>query len=314
MNPTSPSKKIIVLTGSGGQLSQSIIKLWSNHPISATHTLLPFSKSQLDITDSKSISLNLPNQKVDVLINTAAYTDVNGAESNQEICYNANCLGPTHLSKWAKNQNANLLQVSTDFVFDGNISIPYDVCATPNPINMYGLAKRKGEFNVLKELPQNSSILRTSALYSSNGKNFVNTMLELMSTRDQLSVIDDQIISPTSSNSLASVSLSITEKLIEGAAKKIYHWNDGGILSWYDFAIEIQKEALSLGLLTRRIPIKKVSSSDYKSVAQRPAFSVMDRRETLADFACPEESWQKQLSIVLKGKTENNARSPNDGL
>ena len=139
---------------------QAIIKLWSSHPISTTHTLLPFSKSQLDITDSKSISLNLPNQKVDVLINTAAYTDVNGAESNQEICYNANCLGPTHLSKWAKNQHANLLQVSTDFVFDGNISTPYDVCATPNPINMYGLAKQKGEFNVLKELPQNSSILR----------------------------------------------------------------------------------------------------------------------------------------------------------
>lgn len=314
MKPFSPLKKIIVLTGSSGQLGQAIIKLWSSHPISKTHTLLPFSKSQLDITDPKSISLKLPNQKVDVLINTAAYTNVNGAESNHEISYNANYLGPMHLSKWAKNQNSNLLHVSTDFVFDGHVSTPYDVRATPNPINMYGLSKRKGEVNVMKELPQNSSILRTSALYSSTGNNFVNTMLELMSIRDHLSVIDDQIISPTSSNSLATVLLSITQKLVKGAAKKIYHWNDGGILSWYDFATEIQKEALSLGLLTKHIPIKRVLSHDYGSVAQRPAYSVMDRRETLADFACPEESWQKQLSRVLQEKIEKNASSHNGSL
>ena len=314
MKSSSPLKRIIVLTGSSGQLSQSIIKLWSSHPISMTHTLLPFSKSQLDISDSRNISSKLPNQKVDVLINTAAYTDVNGAESNQEISYNVNYLGPTCLSKWAKNQNANLLQVSTDFVFDGNTSTPYDVCATPNPINIYGLSKRKGEVSVMKELPQKSSILRTSALYSSNGKNFVNTMLEFMRTRDQLSVVDDQIISPTSSNSLSSVILSITQKLVTDSAKKIYHWNDGGVLSWYDFAIEIQKEALSLGLLKKPIAIRRVSSHDYESVAQRPAYSVMDRRETLTDFACPKESWQKQLSIVLQEKIENNALSPNDEL
>ena len=305
MKTSSSLKRIIVLTGSSGQLSQSIIKQWSSHPISMTHTLLPFSKSQLDITDPRNISLKLPNQNVDVLINAAAYTDVNGAESNHAISRNTNQLGPTYLSNWAKNQNANLLQVSTDFVFDGKISSPYDVRATPNPINIYGLSKRGGEVNVLKELPQNSSILRTSAVYSSNGKNFVNTMLELMSTRNRLSVIDDQIISPTSTNSLADIILSITQKLVKGTAKKIYHWNDGGILSWFDFAIEIQKEALSLGLITRHIPIDRVSSRDYESVAQRPAYSVMDRRETLADFACPEESWQKQLSIVLREKIGN---------
>jgi dTDP-4-dehydrorhamnose reductase len=307
MKLSSPLKNSVVLTGSSGQLSQSIIKLWSSHPISMTHTLLPFSKSQLDITDPKSIDLKLPSKDVAVLINTAAYTDVNGAEINHEISYEVNALGPELLSKWAHNHNAKLLQVSTDFVFDGNASVPYDIYATPNPINIYGLSKRKGEESVIKKLPESSSIVRTSALYSSTGKNFVNTMLNLMITRDSLSVIDDQIISPTSSNSLARVLMSIAQKLVEGTAHKIYHWNDGGTLSWYDFATEIQKEALSLGLLTTRIPIARVPSRDYESIAQRPSYSVMDRGKTLTNFECPKESWQTQLNTVLKKKIEKKS-------
>ena len=132
-------------------------------------------------------------------------------------------------------------------------------------------------------------------------------MLNLMITRDSLSVIDYQIISPTSSNSLARVLMSIAQKLVEGTAHKIYHWNDGGTLSWYDFATEIQKEALSLGLLTTRIPIARVPSRDYESIAQRPSYSVMDRGKTLTNFECPKDSWQTQLNTVLKKKIEKKS-------
>ena len=300
MKTSPPLKNSVVLTGSNGQLGQSITELWSSHPISKTHTLLPFSKSQLDITNPENIDLKLPNQNVAVLINTAAYTDVNRAEINKKISYEVNALGPELLSNWARNHNAKLLQVSTDFVFGGDVSSPYNVYATPNPINIYGLSKRKGEECVITQLPESSSIVRTSALYSATGKNFVTTMLELMITHDKLRVIDDQIISPTSSNSLAKVLMNVTQKLIEGTAHNIYHWNDGGSISWYDFAAEIQKEALSLGLLKTRIPIERISSRDYKSTARRPSYSVMDRKETITNFECPEESWQKQLNIVLR--------------
>jgi dTDP-4-dehydrorhamnose reductase len=173
--------------------------------------------------------------------------------------------------------------VSTDFVFDGAATSPYTEASATSPLGVYGASKRDGEQRVLGALPHDSVILRTSWLYSEHGANFVKTMLRLMAERDSLSVVNDQIGSPTSAHSLASVILALAEQRLSGApsVSGLTHWSDGGAISWFDFAVEIQRQALELGLLNKPCELQSIPSSDYPTPAQRPAYSVLDRSRLL---------------------------------
>jgi dTDP-4-dehydrorhamnose reductase len=288
--------KTLALTGAKGQLGRTIQACWASNPLKDEYSLQCFDRSQLDITDSVSISETLNSRGIECIINAAAYTAVDKAESDPDSAQAVNELGAENLARWCGNNNAYLIHVSTDFVFSGIKAepyLPYDACG---PQGVYGKTKQAGEDIVLKLLPQRSLVVRASWMYSEYGSNFVKTMLKLMAEKEFLSVVNDQTGSPTSAHSLANF-------LIAAAADKqhsgIFHWSDGGELSWYDFAVAIQEEGLKAGLLGRQIPISPVPATEYPTPAKRPAYSVLDRSQSILDYNLRASSWREELVAVI---------------
>ena len=294
------TKKILVLTGANGQLGKTIQKLWAPAPIQDCFRLLAYDRRQLDITDPQSIQRALNGLKIDVIINAAAYTAVDAAEQsevNAGLAFAVNERGPKNLAHWAQAADARLIHISTDFVFDGTAASPYPADARPNPRGVYAASKLAGEQAVLEALPKHAIILRASWLYSQYDGNFVKTMLRLLATRDSIAVVDDQIGAPTSTRSLSEVLFNIAAS---DKGNGIYHWSDAGSISWYDFAVAIQEEGVSTGLLAHSIPIKPITTDEYPTAATRPAYSVLDRSRTEADFACTATPWREQLKRVIQ--------------
>ena len=274
----------VVLTGANGQLGRCLSTAWQTCGLAERAQLIELTRADLDIADEAQVNRVLDSHSPRLIINAAAYTAVDKAESQQQLAVDINAAGPENLARWAAaNGGASLIHVSTDFVFDGAASFPYTETSATAPLGVYGASKREGELRVLAVLPHDSVILRTSWLYSEHGANFVKTMLRLMAERDSLSVVNDQIGSPTSAHSLAAVILTLAEQRLSGAASVngLTHWSDGGAISWFDFAVEIQRQALELGLLNKPCELRAIPSSDYPTPAQRPAYSVLDRSRLL---------------------------------
>jgi dTDP-4-dehydrorhamnose reductase len=207
-----------------------------------------------------------------------------------------NQLGAENLARWCGDNNAYLIHVSTDFVFSGSKAEPYlpkDAC---DPQGVYGKTKQAGEVSILELLPQRSIVVRASWLYSEYGNNFVKTMLRLMAEKESLAVVNDQIGSPTSTHSLANFLITaVADKKHSG----IFHWSDGGEISWYDFAVAIQEEGLKVGLLGRQTPIAPISTAEYPTPAKRPAYSVLDRSQSVLDYDLRTSSWREELVAVI---------------
>ncbi len=193
-------------------------------------------------------------------------------------------------------KNIILIHISTDFIFNGKGYHPYKPDDNPNPISVYGLSKLKGEKAVLKILKDNSLIIRTAWLYSSHGANFVKTMLSLMKDKKDLTIIDEQIGTPTWANGLANTIWMAIEKKISG----VHHWTDAGIASWYDFANAIHEEALHEGLLKKPVTILPVPTSHYPTPAQRPMYSVLDKTSFWELLDIKPIHWRTQLRSMLK--------------
>ena len=294
------SKKTLVLTGANGQLGKTIQKLWGPAPIHDRFHLLAFDERQLDITDPHSIQRALNDLKVDLIINAAAYTAVDAAEEsevNAGLAFAVNERGPKNLARWAQIADARLVHISTDFVFDGTATSPYPTDARPNPAGVYAARKLAGEKGVLKARPNQEIILRASWLYSQYNSNFVKTMLRLLATRASIAVVDDQIGAPTSTRSLSELLFNIAAS---ENGNGVYHWSDEGSISWYHFAVAIQEEGVAAGLLAHSIPIKPITTDEYPTLAARPAYSVLDRSRTEADFACTARPWREQLKRVIQ--------------
>lgn len=246
-------------------------------------------REDIDITNPKSIEAALDAFKPDVIINAAAYTAVDKAESDKDNAYLINATAVEYLAKAAKQHGIRLIHISTDFVFDGTNNTPYHVDDTPNPINVYGASKLAGEKAVLEYYPENSAIVRTSWVYSSHGNNFVKTMLRLMAEKDELNVVSDQIGCPTNAKGLAQFLWQLVE---QESLNPIYHYSDLGVASWYDFAIAIQEIALAKGLLEKKIPIKPIASALYPTPAKRPTYSLMQLSQN-------GKHWRLKLQEVL---------------
>ncbi|HSR36471.1 MAG TPA: dTDP-4-dehydrorhamnose reductase, partial [Desulfurivibrionaceae bacterium] len=204
--------------------------------------------------------------------------------------------GAVNLAEAAREQDAFLVQLSTDFVFDGNRSRPYAPGDTPAPLGVYGATKLAGEVAVQQILGHYSAIVRTSWLYSSHGHNFVKTMLRLMKERDAVRVVADQIGTPTWAHGLAVAVWQIAGRTLSG----IHHWGDGGVASWYDLAVAIQEEALSLGLLARAVPVLPIATANYPTPARRPSYSVLDKTATWELLGGPPPHWRVQLRRMLQ--------------
>jgi dTDP-4-dehydrorhamnose reductase len=230
-----------------------------------------------------------------LVINAAAYTAVDKAESQPEAAHRGNAVGPGTLAQGCARQGVRLIHISTDFVFDGTASQPYLPEAPTAPLGEYGRSKRAGELAVQSAQPE-ALILRTGWVYSSFGSNFVKTMLRLMGERNELAVVTDQVGTPTWAHGLAAaVWAAAARPQLHG----IYHWSDAGVCSWYDFAVAIYEEARALGLLSRAVNIRPIPAADYPTPAQRPAYSVLDKTASWRDFALEGVHWRAQLRAML---------------
>ncbi len=289
--------KRIVITGANGQLGQTLMR----STLFELHTLLPLGREDMDITQQAEVSAKLDALKPDVIINAAAYTAVDAAETHPEEAYNINEQGVKHLARWCKGKPCHLIHVSTDFVFAGEKNRPYRVDDSTNPLSIYGQSKLAGEKMLTQILPSKSTIVRTAWLYSPYNNNFVKTMLRLMRERDELNVVDDQIGTPCSTAGLAACLHAIVTAEKPG---KLYHWTDAGVASWYDFAVAIQEEALKNSLLEHAIPVNPISTEKYKTAAVRPPYSVLDKSKALLDLECPQIHWREALRDTLRTLSE----------
>lgn len=302
------NKSNLVVIGAGGQLGKTLQALWPSSQLSQYFNLIPLSREQLDIRSSKAVEAKLSALDANLIINAAAYTAVDQAEQDRENAFASNEQGAANIASWAATNEAWLIHISTDFVFDGEAVSPYEPASEPSPIGVYGESKLAGEVKVQQLLPNAGTIIRTSWLYSEFGNNFVKTMLRLMKERSELSVVDDQIGSPSSTHSLAAVIFAMIRKAhsCEEQGSGLYHWSDGARISWFDFAQAIQQQGLQYGLLTTEIPIRPIASSEYPTPARRPTYSVLDRSKTLAEFDCPDLDWKQQLAVVIQAIANEN--------
>jgi len=282
--------------GCNGQLGQSLL-----NTVPENVEIIGLDLPELDIIDAAAVLETCREVRPDVVVNAAAYTAVDRAESELMIASSVNVEGPGNIAVASRDVGARLIHVSTDFVFDGAASEPYRADAVTNPLSVYGSTKRDGELAVLEEMPGAAVIIRTSWLYSKTGSNFVKTMLRLMADRDELGVVADQFGTPTWANSLAEAVWGFVRAPEQCG---VFHWSDGGSASWKEFADAIQDEALALGLLEKAIPIHAIMTVDYPTAAARPPFSVLDCSSTHKAIKMQPAEWRNNLRLMLKGMAD----------
>lgn len=275
----------ILVTGVNGQLGHDVVKLLD----SKEHIVTGVDRKEMDITNEEAVKGKVSEVKPDVIVHCAAYTNVDGAENDEETAYQVNALGTKYLAQAAKEIGAKMLFVSTDYVFEGNASEPYEVDHPTNPIGAYGRTKLAGE-NFLKEILDRFYIVRTAWVFGKNGKNFVKTMLRLGKERGEVGVVADQVGSPTYTMDLAKFII----ELIQTEKYGTYHATNSGVCSWYEFAVEIFKQA---GL---SVKVNPLTTEQYPTPAKRPKYSVLSKAELEKQGFTPLPDWKEALHAYLK--------------
>jgi dTDP-4-dehydrorhamnose reductase len=281
---------VVLVTGSSGQLGQSLQFIAKNYP---EITFVFCDSQQLDITNKSSITSIFNKNNPNYCINAAAYTAVDKAESEPEKAHLINAIGPKNLAEVCKDFNTTLIHVSTDFVFDGDSSKPYTEEDFPNPTGVYGQTKLDGE-RMIQEIMENYFIIRTSWVYSQFGNNFMKTMLRLGSERDQISVVNDQIGTPTNAIDLAHALVKIIQychtELVE--VYGIYNFSNEGQCSWYDFAKKIFE------ISNTTIDLQAIPTVAYPTPAKRPKYSVLNKNKIKTTFDMEILNWEERLKSV----------------
>jgi dTDP-4-dehydrorhamnose reductase len=290
---------ITLLTGAGGQLGRA---LQSAAPAGVRVKAL--SHSELDIADETAVRAALRAVGPAAVINAAAYTRVDDAETHADEAMRANGNGPAVLAAACRDSRAWLVHVSTDYVFDGSQNQPYTRTSSPNPLGVYGRTKLAGELAVANLLAGSSSVVRTSWVYSAGHRNFLTTMLQRMSAGTAVRVVSDQIGVPTAASSLARVLWTFAERRVSG----IYHWCDSGVASWYDFAVSIGEEALAAGLINSPARVAPIAGSEYPTPAPRPRYSVLDKRDTEHSLELSAPHWRVSLRETLQQLVAQRAK------
>ena len=288
--PVTPAAKVLI-TGAGGQVGRMLLETRpeSFEAIACTH-------ADLDIGTGEAVRDFVGRHRPAVIINAAAYTAVDKAESEPEAARRINTEGPGHLAAAAREHDARLIHISTDFVFDGAASVPYRPDSATHPLSVYGTTKRDGERAVLDAAPDRSTIVRTAWVYAAIGANFVRTMLRIMRANGAVRVVADQVGTPTAARSLAEALWRIAGN---PEIRGIHHWTDAGVASWYDFAVAIAEDGAGLGLLPSEVTVTPITTAEYPTPARRPSYSVLDKR-SLASYGLSPIHWRKRLRAVLK--------------
>jgi dTDP-4-dehydrorhamnose reductase len=280
----------VLVLGGGGQVGRAVAQ-----SVPAPHTVIVKTRAQLDITDESQVVQALAADRVEWIVNAAAYTAVDLAEDERAQALAANDTAVGVLARAAARAGCRLLHLSTDFVFDGQSNRGYLPGDEPNPLSVYGATKLGGERRVLAP-GSDGIVLRTAWVYAATGRNFALTMLRLMRERDAVRVVCDQVGTPTWATGIAQ---AIWGLIGASAPAGIYHWTDLGVASWYDFAVAIRDEALARGLLSRAVPVLPIPSSAYPTRAQRPPFSVLNTEATRALLRVKGEHWRHNLGNML---------------
>jgi len=285
----------ILVTGKSGQLGRSIQNLISNYD---HHEFTLVGREELDLSSSESISKYFDaHSHFDVIINCAAFTAVDSAEDEVDAADQVNHLAVKQLAEFANSQNAKLIHISTDYVFDGKNESLYLESDNPNPINVYGKTKLLGEKATLETMPNNAMIIRTSWVYSEFGNNFAKTMLKIGHEKNEISVVSDQIGSPTYASDLAKVILNIisNDKFNKKSfSTEVFHFSNMGEASWSDFAKEIFK------LSNLDCKVTPIGSDQYPTPAIRPKNTTLNKEKITNHFRLQIPSWQQSLKECLK--------------
>ncbi len=280
--------KNILVTGANGQLGNEIRILTEKR---SEYNVFLTDVDTLDICDYSAVESFVGGNKIDIILNCAAYTAVDKAEDNEDICRKVNALAPYNLAKAAAKFGIGLIHISTDYVFDGTSCIPYTEDMEATGLSVYGKTKREGELKIFEVLPS-AVIIRTAWLYSEFGNNFVKTMIRLGGERDSLGVVFDQIGTPTYALDLASAMITVMEKSFEqgNVFGGIYHFTNEGVCSWYDFTVKIHEIA---GI--KSCKVRPIESKDYPAKAPRPSYSVLNKAKIKNTFGIEIPHWEKSL-------------------
>ncbi|MDB9783260.1 dTDP-4-dehydrorhamnose reductase [Winogradskyella sp.] len=280
----------ILVTGGNGQLGSELRELVPNYQ---DYNFLFTDVKDLDITNHTAVTAFIESNNITVIINCAAYTAVDKAESEPELADAINHLAVANFAQIAKDKSIKLIQISTDYVFDGTNQESYVETDTPNPQSVYGKTKLDGELALQQINPANSIIIRTSWVYSKFGNNFVKTMLRLAESRDEISVVVDQIGSPTNAADLAEAILNILPQ-VSNETVQLFHYSNEGVCSWYDFAKAIFE------IKEISIKVNPIESTQYPTPAERPYYSVLNKSKIKEVYGIEIPYWKKSLFNCLK--------------
>lgn len=282
------ARPVILITGSSGQLGSELKEMASLHP---RFKAVFFTRAELPIEDAAAVQRTFAQAKPDFVINCAAYTAVDKAETEKDTAFAVNATAVGILAKTAKEVGAKFLHVSTDYVFDGTNEQPLKEDDLVSPVNFYGETKRRGEEEAVKQNPD-CIIIRTAWVYSAHGKNFVKTMLRLMAERESINVVADQWGSPTYAADLAKTILQIVES--ERWQPGIYHFSNQGVINWAQFAEEIGRQSGS------RCAVSFITTDQYPTPAKRPAYSVLDNTKISDTYGIMPKPWKESLYACLQ--------------
>ena len=278
----------ILITGCNGQLGNKMQLLEKDF---SEHQWFNTDVEELDITDQLAIEQFIQENQIDGIVNCAAYTAVDKAESNKELCTSLNTVAPAYLAAAVDKRGGWMIQISTDYVFDGTKHTPYVETDTPCPDSVYGSTKLAGEFGVQK-FCRRSMIIRTAWLYSTFGNNFVKTMLRLGKEKTELGVIFDQIGTPTYARDLAK---AIMAAIAQGIQPGVYHFSNEGVISWYDFTKAIHRIA---GITSCHV--RPLHTAEYPTPAKRPAYSVLDKTKIKETYNIEIPYWEESLKECIE--------------
>ena len=292
---------MVWLIGCKGMLGTEIARQLKNSNIDYIGTDIDVDITKLEVLEDFANKNSSSDNKIDWIINCAAYTAVDKAEEDVEMAQKLNAFGPKNIATLCKNIGAKMIHISTDYVFDGTASEPYTEEIPYKPLGVYGVTKADGEKEVLSILPEDSYILRTAWLYGYYGKNFVFTMINLMNTKDKISVVSDQFGTPTNAQNLANVICTLINKSTsENIPSGVYHCTDLGQTNWYEFAKEIHHFGIKYGKITGNCVVNPCTTEEYPVKAKRPAYSVLSKDKLMKNLNISLPEWKQNLEEFIK--------------
>lgn len=287
----------LLITGAQGQVGKELTQTANEKGFD----VVAAGRAELDITQAQSVENYIMQCQPDIVINAAAFTAVDNAETEQNLAFAINRDGAKNIANACKKQNIPLLHISTDYVFDGTKSEPYSEDDSVSPLGIYGESKWQGE-EAIRKILNNYLILRVAWVFGAQGNNFVKTMLRLGNNRDELNVVADQFGGPSPAKNIAQTLINLVEQYQKNntLAWGTYHYCGNSKTTWYDFAGEIFKQAFELGLLDKEVKVNPITTAEYPTAAKRPGNSMLNCTKLKTTFGIEMPEWKEALKQVLK--------------